>query len=100
MLENLSSEQFNFLEGCFWIILGLLPLFVSFVVNRSYKKLALFSSLILITFGISDFMQVHFGSFFQPGMEWLYFWKIIDVVGLVAAIIWYLFIRLRNQKEI
>jgi Ca2+/Na+ antiporter len=96
MFNSLSSEHFNLAEGTFWIILGAMCLVAYFKVNSKYKKIALFSTFVLVTFGISDYAQVAFGSFFQPGMEWLYLWKIIDVVGLFVIVTWYLILRTRR----
>jgi len=96
MLAHLSSEQFNFIEGCFWILLGLLCLYLYFKVAGKYKRISLFSSATLVTFGISDFMQVLYGSFFQPGMLWLYIWKAVDVIALVLVFVWYLVLRIKR----
>ena len=96
VLENLSSEQFNLIEGCFWISLGVVCIILYFKTKSLYKKLALFSAFILITFGVSDFVQVALGSFFEPGMYWLYIWKIANVIGLISIVGWYLILRLRS----
>ena len=96
---NISSEQFNLIEGCFWVALGALILFSYFRLAQSYRRLALFASFVLITFGVSDFMQVLYGSFFQAGMEWLLLWKVLDVAGLVVVFVWYIRLRLKSQKK-
>jgi len=96
MFESISSESFNLIEGFFWIFLGIACLIVSyFKVYRLYKNILLFSVFILITFGISDFFQVVYGSFLVPGMEWLFIWKIINVIGLCIIFVWYLILRNR-----
>jgi hypothetical protein len=94
LLENLTSAQFNFLEGCFWVLLGLVSSWVCGRVSNEYKKLGYFSAFVLITFGISDFVQVLYGSFLQPHLWWLFAWKVISVIGLVAIVVWYLILRL------
>jgi O-antigen/teichoic acid export membrane protein len=95
-METLTSEQFNFIEACFWIFLGLITLCFYFKVDKKFKYLSLFASLVLITFGLSDLAEVYFGSFLVPGMAWLYFWKIIDVIGLIVVLVWYLLLRSRQ----
>ncbi len=97
MPEYLSSEQFNFIEGLFWVALGLLVLFINDRYGKKYKKLGIFSSVVLITFGVSDFVQVLYGSFFQPSLWWLFLWKIVDVVGLIVMVFWYLFLRIAKK---
>ncbi len=99
MFANLSSEYFNLIEGGFWIVLGFVCLIIYFKNKSIYKNISLFSSFILITFGISDFFQVAYGSFLVPGMEWLFIWKIIDVIGLFAILIWYIILKIRIQKN-
>ena len=96
MFDNLSSEYFNFFEGVFWFLLGLVCITLFFKTSKPYKSLALFSALVLITFGISDFFQVIYGSFLVLGMEWLFVWKIVDVLGLVLIFLWYLKLRLKK----
>ncbi len=96
-MDNLSSEMFNSVEGLFWIILGVVGWWCNFKLERKFKMWALFSSMVLVTFGISDFVQVFYGSFFQPHLLWLLIWKVIGVAGLVVSIIWYILIRLRNS---
>lgn len=96
MFENISTEYFNLIEGCFWVILGFACFIIYFKAKTKYKKLALFSAFVLITFGISDFFQVVYGSFLLPNMEWLFVWKIVDVIGLCAMFLFYLIIRIRQ----
>ncbi|MFT5849341.1 MAG: hypothetical protein ACI9H6_000146 [Patiriisocius sp.] len=96
MFESLSFEYFNLAEGIFWIVFGLLSLLAYFKIKKPYTTLALFSSFVLITFGASDFLEVAYGSFLTHGMEWLLIWKIIDVIGLIAIVPWYLFLRINE----
>lgn len=96
ILNNLSSEYFNLIEGGFWVILGFVCLAIYFKIKSSYKTLVLFSSFVLVTFGISDFFQVAYGSFLVSGMEWLFVWKIVDVIGLCIICLWYLILRIRS----
>ncbi len=86
----LSYVAFNQIEGVLWIFLGLVALVLYRVIPREYKKLSIFSAGVLIMFGLSDFAEVRFGSFFEPGMWWLFVWKILGVVGLATTAIWYL----------
>lgn len=96
MFANFSPELFNLIEGSFWVTLGLICVVVYFKTIKPYKTLALFSVLILIPFGASDFFEAYYGSFLVSGMEWLFIWKIADVFGLCVIFIWYLFLRIRK----
>ncbi len=91
----MSSEQFNSVEGIFWLVLGVTSFICAIYIHQRYKKLALFLGVVFSTFGASDFLQVAYGSFFQPGLGWLFLWKILDVIGMVCALFWY--IRLRSR---
>lgn len=92
----MTTEYFNLIEGVFWLCLGIVSLFMYFKVEKKYQSLALFSVLIFCTFGVSDFFQAVYGSFLIQGMEWLFIWKIIDVIGLCAIPLWYLILRIRE----
>ena len=92
---SIPSEQFNLVEGIFWIILGMGAAVFYYYCSTKYKKISAFTAFILITFGISDFFQVVYGSFLVPGMEWLLIWKVIDVIGLFTIFTWYLILRIK-----
>lgn len=95
-MSGMESATFNLLEGLWWVSLGLMTLgFVTFVSPR-YRALAMVSACLLIVFGVSDFVQVRYGSFLVSGMEWLWYWKIGNVVGLCSMVLWYLWLRLKS----
>ena len=97
MLNFLSFETFNQIEGTFWILLGLAALISWIYLDNNYKKITLVSSIILILFGISDFMEVKFGSFLDPNLLWLLSWKVAGVTGLLLIGIW--FFKLSGNKQ-
>ena len=94
----MSSELFNLYEGIFWV--GLSALILVFLllmkVPSSLKNWSRFSVVVLALFGVSDFMQVKYGTFLQEGMMWLLIWKTVCVIGLVVMAVWYLKIRLKK----
>lgn len=92
----LQMDYFNLLEGTFWVVLGVLSLFIYCKVSKIYSGLVLFSAFIFITFGISDFVQAIYGSFLVEGMEWLLIWKVVDVIGLCVIPVWYVKLRIRH----
>lgn len=75
---------------------------VSFIlyrrVHRRYARISIVAGIVLVLFGFSDFCEVLFGSFLQPGMTWLFVWKIVGVIGLASIIVWYLLLRLRSSR--
>ena len=89
----ISFELFNTLEGCVWIAMGVVCFILSRKVHRPYAKLSGVAGIVLVLFGFSDFCEVLFGSFLQPGMTWLLVWKILGVGSLVFIIVWYLYLR-------
>ncbi len=96
MFTVVSPENFNWAEGFFWLLLSLICYVLYFKVSHPYRSLALFSFGVLFTFGLSDFLEASYGSFLVAGMEWLYIWKIIDVIGLCIIVGWYFKLRLRE----
>ncbi len=86
--------QFNLLEGIFWIFLGLSSIILHGLVPTIYKKLAIFSAIVLIFFGISDFIEIITNGFI-PGPWWLFAWKITNVIGLIGVFIWYIKLRVK-----
>ena len=85
---------FNIVEASFWVGLGMLA-FVMRNLNKKYGWFSLFTSIILVTFGLSDIAEVQYGSFLEPGMQWLFVWKIINIIGIVYIFGWYVFLRSR-----
>lgn len=90
-----SYAKFNLSEGLFWIVLGIFSIALFSFIPKKYHKLCLSAGIILITFGISDFVEIGAGGFLS-GQWWLLLWKIIDIVGLILVICWYLRLRLKS----
>ena len=96
--SNISFQLFNIIEGCMWVAMGVVCLILFRRVHRRYAKISIVAGIVLILFGFSDFCEVLFGSFLQPGMIWLFVWKIVGVTGLASIILWYLLLRLRRSR--
>ena len=89
---DLTYVAFNNIEAAFWVLIGL----GSLLAGRRFTEfrfLSLFTTVNLVLFGISDILEARLGSFFEPGMAWLFIWKGICVFGLVVSVLWYLNIR-------
>lgn len=94
-----SYTAFNLIEGLFWICLGLLAFGLSGKVSGALRQFALVNAANLALFGVSDIVEAFVGSFFEPGREWLFVWKGINVAVLVCAVPWYLAIRFREHRS-
>ena len=94
---DISFELFNTIEGCIWVAMGVVCFILSRRVHRRYARISNVAGVVLVVFGFSDFCEVLFGSFLQPGMTWLFVWKIVGVTGLTSVILWYLLLRLRGS---
>ena len=73
------SYAFNLCEGLLWILIG-----VGFVVllrKREHADLRLAASVLFVTFGVSDFVEMWSGGWYRPW--WLLAWKAADICGLV-----------------
>lgn len=89
----MSFELFNTIEGCTWIAMGVVCFILVRRVDRRYAKISVVAGIVLVLFGFSDFAEVLFGSFLEPGMIWLFAWKIVGVASLASIILWYLLLR-------
>ncbi len=80
----MSLAIFNLVEGFFWIALGAWILRTQTQTPASKHKSHL--GIILIIFGISDFVEMTTGAWWQPW--WLFIWKALCVViGLILIIL-------------
>ncbi|GBE16551.1 hypothetical protein BMS3Abin15_00372 [bacterium BMS3Abin15] len=91
LLFELDSKTFNFIEGIYWLTLGVFVLTLLKATPHKYKRLALFTSLILILFSITDFIEIGTGAYWIPW--WLLVWNIICVSGLILSLAWYIKLR-------
>lgn len=74
---------FNLVEGLFWIALGGWVIFQQHSFKSPYQ---LHLGLILIFFGLSDFVEMTTGAWWQPW--WLLAWKAACIViGLILIIL-------------
>ena len=95
-INNLDSfTRFNLFEGLFWICLGTVFLVLPSFIPKIYHKLCLSAGIILLVFGVSDFVEVSTGGLL-PSPWWLLTWKIINVIGLVGVVAWYLKLKLKS----
>ena len=80
----MTHSLFNFIEGIWWIGLGLLvfPLHFFNSINRKYR-MPLFA--ILVLFGISDFVEMATGAWWKPW--WLLGWKGLCLTAGIIFII-------------
>jgi hypothetical protein len=92
----MSYEVFNILEGLWWIACGFVCVLLA-QQSPLYNKCALSAGVLFILFGVSDFGEVLWGSFFEPGMEWLLVWKMVNVIGLLGVFGWYIAVRLSKR---
>jgi len=75
---------FNLIEGIWWVGLGIGSVFFS-QIQLKHKILLLF---ILTFFGISDFVEIKTGAWWEP--VWLLMWKALCIgSGLILIILIY-----------
>ena len=79
--------------------MGIVCLVLSRRLRRPSARLSAVAGTVLVLFGFSDFCEVRFGSFLEPGMAWLFAWKIAGVTAFVALIAWYLILRWRTAPR-
>lgn len=96
---NDSYVAFNLIEGLFWIALGIALLGFYCRVDLYERRFVLVQGANLFLFGVSDIVEASIGSFFEPGLEWLFVWKALHVILLVVAIPWYVVIRFQHERS-
>ena len=75
------TELFNLIESFWWIGLGIGLMFVP-AISKFYKTAL---AIILILFGVSDFVEMVTGTWWQPW--WLLVWKTLCIsVGIILII--------------
>ncbi|MEN8252016.1 MAG: hypothetical protein ABFQ53_00330 [Patescibacteria group bacterium] len=94
LLFDLDFRTFNLVEGIYWVSLGIFVLTLSKIISSKYQKLTLFASGTLILFGLSDFIEISTGAYWEPW--WLLALNIFCILGLIVSFIWY--IKLRYSK--
>ena len=92
-----SYTLFNLYEAIFWIIVGITSYVIGRYLPQKYRGISIYSSLIFILFGLSDFIEIKTQGFLYPIVWWLLLWKIICVLAMVHIIIWYLKLRLKSN---
>ncbi len=94
---NLDFYTFNTLEGIFWIALGfVVTFFVLRGVPKEYRFLGVFTSVTLLIFGLSDFLENYVGGFLYAN-HWLFLGKAICLLALCVAIGWYIKVRMQDH---
>ncbi|MDP2652589.1 MAG: hypothetical protein Q8Q08_01000 [Candidatus Omnitrophota bacterium] len=79
------SASFNLCEGLLW--LGLAGLFYKVKVFKKQpdKKADHLFAVLLILFGISDFVEMRAGAWWEP--KWLLAWKVVNFAAMGAVFI-------------
>lgn len=88
---------FNTIEALFWIVLGLSAYALCNLKDRQYMQLAIYTSIVFVMFGLSDIAEIFYGSFLEPGLTWLFAWKIANVLAIIYVLSWYVFLRVRGR---
>lgn len=85
----MNYYTFNLWEAIFWIVLGGTGFAMRNIKRRTYKRLAVYASVVFILFGLSDILEIFVGNFFESGMYWLLAWKVINALAIILVFYWY-----------
>ncbi|MHC4758076.1 MAG: hypothetical protein ACYTE8_05425 [Planctomycetota bacterium] len=88
-------SQFNLIEGIFWITVGVLIFVYSFKAKVLVHNIYYIGSILLIGFGLSDFVEIQSGAWWQPW--WLLVWKGGCLAGFAVLGTWYYILIKRNR---
>jgi hypothetical protein len=80
------DQWFNFIEGLWWISLGSGMTYVT-VNKKILRKMPYACIVLLVLFGISDFVEIHTGAWWCPW--WLLAWKAGCIVAGIICLILY-----------
>jgi glucose dehydrogenase len=78
----------NTIEAAFWIVVGLGFVVRALLAPPAVQTRLWLAALLLITFGISDLVEVRTGAWWKPW--WLLVWKGTCVVGLLTLLVGYI----------
>jgi hypothetical protein len=70
----------NYIEGGFWILIGIVLGFAGRKANPAFQKLSRFASGVFILFGASDWVEAQTGAWWRP--IWLLVWKGLCLITL------------------
>jgi hypothetical protein len=73
----------NYIEGVFWIIVGIVLVISGRRANPGFKKLSLIASVLFVFFGKSDFIEAQTGAWWRP--LWLLAWKGACLIALACC---------------
>ena len=88
-------RQFNFLEACFWISLGVA--FLLAACSKKRRRSPVITSFVFVAFGISDLVEIQTGAWWRPW--WLLAWKTVCVAMLVGLYAQYVQRRRHNREQ-
>jgi predicted ferric reductase len=77
----------NLIEAAVWGVLGLVLIIYAFNRPRYIRKTLHFLAVVMIIFGGSDIVESQTGAWWQPW--WLFVWKALCVLGLLAGFVRY-----------
>jgi len=63
----------NYIEGVFWIFVGIVVLIAGYRAKPAYRMLSFLASVTFVVFGVSDFVEAQTGAWWRP--LWLLVWK-------------------------
>ena len=87
----------NYIEGLFWIVVGLVLIVAGQRANRQYRILSIVASGVFVVFGVSDFVEAQTGAWWRP--LWLLGWKASCLVILAWCYWKYRRIRARLATQ-
>jgi len=70
----------NYIEGVFWMTVGIVLGIAGLKTNPEFKKLSLIACAVFVIFGVSDLVEAQTGAWWRP--LWLLGWKGLCLVGL------------------
>ena len=88
----------NYIEGVFWMTIGIGLGVAGRKTNPAYKNLALIACAFFIAFGISDLVEAQTGAWWRP--LWLLAWKGLCLVVLTCCYWKYRKVRARLAAEV
>ena len=63
----------NYIEGVFWIVVGIVVLIAGYRANPAYRRISFLARVTFMIFGVSDFVEAQTGAWWRP--LWLLVWK-------------------------
>jgi hypothetical protein len=91
------ARQGNLIEASVWFVIALALGAYAFSRGKSFRPTLWLLAITMAIFGISDLVEARTGAWWRPW--WLFVWKALCVIALLAGFLSYYRLTKRNRSD-